>query len=318
MVQSLVQLKMLKITNCEMVLEVIVAEEEKESKMIFPKLESLWLYDLPKLTRFCSESLIEFSSLSNCPCLKMFISGITTAGMTVRKEARKNNSEDIHTDILVLFNEKRMEISKMASLEKIWHEQLSEDSFCKLNDFWLDSCEKLLNVFPFSMLERLRRLEIFEIAKCDSLEEIFESQGFSAPESCAAKATQLTAVEAITKFAFPQVRFLQLTRLPELKSFYPRIHSAEWPSLKRMLVTKCDKVEIFASEYLSLKEIHGKTQFEIPVQQPLFWVNKVTFPSLEELTLDSNEMIKEVWCMQGTSFGRVFPQTKSSCAQGIS
>ncbi|XVF30748.1 hypothetical protein REPUB_Repub16aG0085200 [Reevesia pubescens] len=260
MVQSLVQLKMLKITNCEMVQEVIVAEEEK-----------------------------------------MFISGITTAGMTVRKEARKNNSEDIHTDIPVLFNEKvalpmlkRMQISKMASLEKIWHEQLSVDSFCKLNDFWLDSCEKLLNVFPFSMLERLRRLEIFEITKCDSLEEIFESRGSSARESYAAKATQSTAVDAITKFAFPQVRFLRLSELPKLNCFYPRIHSAEWPSLKRMHVTKCDKAEIFASEYLSLKEIHGKTQFEIPVQQPLFWVNKVTFPSLEELILDSNEMIKEI------------------------
>ncbi|XP_022718853.1 disease resistance protein At4g27190-like [Durio zibethinus] len=307
MVQSFVQLKMLQITNCEMVEEVIVAEEEKISKMIFPKLESLQLYDLPKLTSFCSETSIEFSSLSelyirNCPCLKMFISGFINAGMTEGKEAMKNNSEEnTHTEIPVLFDERvafpmlnRLDIYKMASLEKIWHEQLSVDSFCKLNDFWLDSCEKLVNVFPFSMLERLWKLEILEIANCDSLEEIFESQRFHAHESCAAKATQSTAVELVTKFAFPQVRFLRLTKLPKLKSFYPRMHSTEWPSLKRMQVTACDKVEIFASEYLSLKEIHGKTPFEIPIQ-PLFWVNKVTFPSLEELVLVSNEMMKGIW-----------------------
>ncbi|XP_007030033.2 PREDICTED: probable disease resistance protein At4g27220 [Theobroma cacao] len=328
MVQSLVQLKIVEIANCEMMEEVVVAEEEKVSKMMFPKLERLSLNNLPKLTRFCSESLIEFSSLSelflgSCPCLKMFVSGFLGAGTTIKKEVRKNKSkENICTDILILFDEKvalpmlrNLTIYRMASLEKIWHDQLYLDSFCKLNDFYLGFCEKLLNVFPFSMLERLRRLKTLNIFKCDSLEEIFESQGLCAHESCAAKATQSTELEAITKLAFPQARSLQLTKLPKLKSFYPRLHSTEWPLLERMEVVECDKVEIFALEYPSLKEIQGKTQFEFPLQQPLFWVNKVTFPSLEELTLVRKEMMKEIW--QGQVPAEYFRKLKVLVLRGF-
>ncbi|XP_021281522.1 probable disease resistance protein At4g27220 isoform X2 [Herrania umbratica] len=328
MVQSLVQLKMLEITDCKMMEEVVVAEEEKVSKMIFPKLETLLLRDLPKLTRFCSESLIEFSSLSelfleNCPCLKVLVSGFPGAGTAIKKEERKNNSkENIYTVVPTLFDEKvalpmlkRLSIYGMASLEKIWHDQLYLDSLCKLNYFSLGSCEKLLNVFPFSMLERLQGLETLVIFKCDSLEEIFESQGLCARESCAAKATQSTEIEAITKLAFPQVRSLGLTKLPKLKSFYPRLHSTEWPLLERMGVVECDKVEIFASEYPSPKEIQGKTQFEFPIQQPLFWVNKVTFPSLEELTLVRKEKVKEIW--QGQVPAEYFRKLKVLVLRGL-
>ncbi|OMO70425.1 Disease resistance protein [Corchorus olitorius] len=309
MVQSFVQLKTLHISHCEM-MEVVIAEEENVSKVMFPKLESLWLQNLPKLTRFCSESSVKFSSLSellinDCSCLKMFVSGFPSAGTMVKKEARKNNlEENSQTDIPVLFDEKvvalpvlkQLSIHRMASLEKIWHEKLSQDSFCKLNVFRLGSCDKLLNVVPFSMLERLRRLETLVIGNCNSLEEIFECQGLHAHESSAAKTTEMNAVEAITKLVFPQVRSLQLTNLPKLKGFYTGVHSTEWPSLQRMEVTSCGQVEIFASEYLSLKEHQGKmVQFKIPVQQPLFWVNKLTFPNLEELRLFSNELLKEIW-----------------------
>ncbi|KAA3473289.1 putative disease resistance protein [Gossypium australe] len=159
MVQSFQQLKMLKITHCEMVEEVIVAEE-KLSKMF----------------------------IDNCPCLKM----LSQDSQVQARNGKRGKEEQVELPML-----KQLHIFRMASLEKIWHELL--------------------------------------------------------PESCAANAIQSTAAEAITQLAFPQVRFLQLTKLPKLRSFYSRIHSSEWPSLKRLQVTACDKLEIFASEYPSLK-----------------------------------------------------------------
>ncbi|OMO62351.1 cc-nbs-lrr resistance protein [Corchorus capsularis] len=69
----------------------------------------------------------------------------------------------------------------------------------------------------------------------------------------------------------------------------------EWPSLRNMDVYGCDKVEIFALEYPSSQETQGQSQVVIPIQQPLFWINEVTFPCLEELRLECNANMKEIW-----------------------
>ncbi|KAK8328697.1 hypothetical protein V6Z12_A11G269300 [Gossypium hirsutum] len=59
-----------------------------------------------------------------------------------------------------------------------------------------------------------------------------------------------------------------------------------WHLLKKMEVYGCNKVEIlFASQ-----EISGNIN-----EQPLFWVNKFTFPNLHQLTLGWNVGVKEIW-----------------------
>ncbi|KAJ0098966.1 hypothetical protein Patl1_20473 [Pistacia atlantica] len=49
-------------------------------------------------------------------------------------------------------------------------------------------------------------------------------------------------VEAPPKFEFPQLNFLQLVDLPELKSLYLGWHTTELPLLKSLVVYHCHKL----------------------------------------------------------------------------
>lgn len=145
----------------------------------------------------------------------------------------------------------------MENLERLWNEQLEMN---KLKYFKVHSCVRLSYIFPLNMRESLQRLKTLEIVECASLKEIFE------PET--------TETKINTKFLFPQVTYLNLSMLPKLKSFYSRMHTAEWPSLGKMDVYGCDKVEVFARECLSSQETQKQRQL-VPMQIPLFWINKV-------------------------------------------
>ena len=173
----------------------------------------------------------------------------------------------------------RLNISSLENLEKLWPKQLDEDSFSKLIYFFLCNCGKLLNVFPLSMLTRLQRLDNLIIWGCNLLEEILESQqeGSSSTDiqSLSPELFQSSVVQENITFGFPQLTYLEFGYLPKLKSFFHKIHPINWPSLKELIVSGCDNIEIFASEYLSFPKTGENDQKEIPIQWPLFWINEV-------------------------------------------
>lgn len=158
----------------------------------------------------------------------------------------------------------------MGNWRKIWQDKLTVDSFCELNFLLVKNCERLLNIFPFDMMERLDKLKELHIWNCASLEEIIGAHELNSYESHVINATQSTIM-----FVLPRVTFLGLSTLPKLKCFYSKIHTTEWPSLIELQVIGCSKVEIFAGEYLNLQEVQRESQLEISTQQPLFWVSKV-------------------------------------------
>ena len=51
-----------------------------------------------------------------------------------------------------------LNILGLDNVEKIWHNQLLEDSFSQLKEIRVASCGKLLNIFPSSMLNKLQSL----------------------------------------------------------------------------------------------------------------------------------------------------------------
>ena len=119
MVKSFVQLKTLRVVNCDKIEEVIIiteglVEEERMRKMVFPKLDNLQLSHLPKLKRFCFGNPIEFPFLRDlniygCPVLNTFHSDSTSVGTIVGNEAGKSSisMENLHMDVpKYLFNEK--------------------------------------------------------------------------------------------------------------------------------------------------------------------------------------------------------------------
>ncbi|XP_031275698.1 uncharacterized protein LOC116134153 [Pistacia vera] len=306
MVKSLFELKELEISNCKLIEEIIVEDEERTSTMLFPKLYQLKLRDLPKLTTFCSSTgnFVELSSLfrlwiDNCPGMKSFVSIYKWNDKTSTKKLEETNSnENLHAHMQSLFDKKvrlpcleRLVISHADEVEKIWDDQVSLDSFCKLNRVFVYFCNKILNIFPSNMLGRHQELEMLEVQNCDSVEEIFEVL-----EKRSGMVEEIVAnEEAGHRFVFSNLTRLYLQRLPSLKSLYPNIHISEWPVLEELKVYGCNNVETLASEFLSIRETHRQSQNETPNKKSLFLVYKDAFPRLEELELCEMPRLLHLW-----------------------
>ncbi|TXG65745.1 hypothetical protein EZV62_007020 [Acer yangbiense] len=113
----------------------------------------------------------------------------------------------------------------------------------------------------------------FNVLYCGQMEEIIAKEG---------------EAKAVVIFVFPEVTSIKLNKLPQLRTFYPGVHSSKWLALKELEVVGCDKMELLASELFSFQENNEESQLEIPAQQPLFLVEKDSFPYLEKLILGGN------------------------------
>ncbi|XP_031254555.1 uncharacterized protein LOC116112567 [Pistacia vera] len=280
MVKSVFRLKGLEISNCKFMEKVIDEDEERSSTMMFPKLYQLKLRDLPKLTTFCNSTakFVEMSSLfrlwiDGCPGMQTFISSFVCGAMTSSsKDHEEMNTKENFTQMQSLFDKKvrlpsleRLQISYADQLVKIWDDQVSLDSFGKLNRVFVSFCKKLVSVFPCKMLGRHQKLESLYVQNCDSVEEIYEVL----EKSSSMVEEPVEKDEAVPRFVFSNLIWLHLQMLPSLKSFYPEVYISEWPVLKKLKVYRCDNVEIFASELLNIHGTHRESQ------QPLFFVYKV-------------------------------------------
>ncbi|MBA0833031.1 hypothetical protein Goarm_017374 [Gossypium armourianum] len=255
------------------------AEEGIPQLYLFTKLRRLDLIRLPKLRTFCHQENSEINTLFNQKVIFFFF--VVAFPSLV--------------DLIIVGTGK---------CRKIWHDKLTMDSFHELTLLFVEHCDKLSNVFPFDMVERLEKLETLHILECESVEEIIGlagDHGLNSNESIELKST--------TKFVFPKIRDLVLYKLPKLKGFYPKVHTTDWPLLKLLEVSECSKVETFAGEYINLRETQGESQPIISVPQPLFWVTKETFPSLEELVLDGNGNMK-VWHGHGADPKQYCPKLR--------
>ena len=104
MVESLIQLEVLEISNCKFMERVIITEgAERTCITQFSKLRELNLKHLPELTSFCNivGNLIELPSLANllienCPKMHKFVSNSPCADMPASKEEQMNCQYDIH------------------------------------------------------------------------------------------------------------------------------------------------------------------------------------------------------------------------------
>ncbi|KAB2058692.1 hypothetical protein ES319_A11G251100v1 [Gossypium barbadense] len=330
MVKSFVQLETLIVSHCdemENVIEGMLGGEERinNSIRVFPKLNSLKLNNLSNLKRFCCGiNSIEFPFLrkleiKKCPVLSAFHFETASIGNNISFDPSvifpvlkklgiccgiEYEVQDVDLDIRTTMeceleacrdDDSVKELVKkclsssggMENVERLWPNQLDEHSYSKLTSFFLEGCRKLLNVFPLSMLMRLQKLENLSIWNCESLEEIIcESQSQEINVSAMQSLSPQLIQSNVITFEFPCLPSLTLIGLPNLKSICHKTQAISWHLLKKMEVYGCNKVEIlFASQ-----EISGNIN-----EQPLFWVNKFTFPNLHQLTLGWNVGVKEIW-----------------------
>ncbi|TXG58227.1 hypothetical protein EZV62_016056 [Acer yangbiense] len=289
---GLVQLQELEIINCAMIEEIITTTEgsgivDRIGNTPFRKLKVLCLQDLPQLRRFCTYSgnLIKLSSLSelfieNCPNMETFIYNSTRGDLpTVKESTEINSEENLRTGIQPLFDEKCL-ISNFVYFLIVDIVSMKSNIELSRISIKVQGCHSLKSVFPTSIARGLLLLQKLCVEQCSMVEEIV--------------AKEEEQVDRVPRFVLPQLTSLRLSGLSRLKSFYPESCISEWPVLKLLEVWKCDRVEIFASDFLCLQENSGESQNKISIRQPLFLVDKVAFPSLEALNLEWDFLVKEI------------------------
>ncbi|TXG59149.1 hypothetical protein EZV62_016978 [Acer yangbiense] len=296
MVESLVQLEVLKISNCKLMEVVTIAEGGRVNNTLFTKLHRLHLNYLPELTTFCNFAgkLIELTSLAelllvNCPKMHAFVSNSPHADMPAANEEQINSEKNLHSHIQPFFDEK-VELPTLAILylyssiasQTIWHNQLQAHSasFHNLAMLVVNACNNLKYLFPFSVAESLNNLEVLEIYYCKLMEGVITTQG-----------------ERKSSTLFPKLRRLNLDELPELIRFYNfNGNSIELPSLSELIIYDCPKMQTFASNSLPGIEEPEKVNTDTEENSflPSFFDEKVSLSCLKKLKLRG---LPEVLCL---------------------
>nr|KJB39006.1 hypothetical protein B456_007G290300 [Gossypium raimondii] len=102
---------------------------------------------------------------------------------------------------------KSLVLQNLINLEKICQGKLEEECFNRLQIISVECCDRLKNLFPFSMTKMLVQLQEIKVSKCKSIEEIVTEE------------REQNAGIATNKTEFGQLRSLTLKLLPELRSF---------------------------------------------------------------------------------------------------
>ncbi|CAN6721748.1 unnamed protein product [Malus baccata var. baccata] len=234
----------------------------------------------------------------------------------------------------------RLAISQLSILTTIWHNQLDPDSFYKLRDVNVSYCDCLISIFTPSISGRLNALGSLLISSCSRLEAVFEIEEIPDTSTTQLKISSCENLDSVRivarglqqlrdlhvsmcdgmeeivskegglemmhKFVFPKATYIEFVCLKQLKSFYPGMHASEWPLLKEVVLRKCGKLDIFASEISSFQK-HEFGGLYTPIKHSLFLIDKdVSFPNLGNMTLDTD---MEIWC--GPSTSQLFRKLKS-------
>ncbi|PNX83684.1 NBS-LRR type disease resistance protein, partial [Trifolium pratense] len=164
-------------------------------------------------------------------------------------------------DEVVFPNLETLEISHMEQLKSLWHNQLASNSFCKLKQLKIQFCNKLSNVFPSYVLDKLQNLEIVTVTCCHALEVVFEMQGLKEDSG------RQTRLEM-------KLGTLMLNHLPMLKDIWSGRH---------VDVFHCDKLIVFKPKSVNNQDI-------VPVDTlPLLSIEKVV-RNTSKLILNSKDV----------------------------
>ncbi|XP_052297553.1 disease resistance protein At4g27190-like isoform X3 [Citrus sinensis] len=306
MVNSLLQLQHLEIWSCksmEGVVDTTGWSERDEGKLIelkvFPKLHSLRLEALYKLTSFAntghinSDLVVEFPSL-----LKLEIQSCSNM---LRFISTSSPEDTIHSEMQPppLFDEKVrlpslevLHIAWMRYLRKIWHHQLASESFSKLKNLEIEECDNLMNIFP-PLVGIPSSLVNLNVSKCDKIEEIVGHVGEEVKEN---------------RIAFSELKVLELYDLPRLTRFYLENYNLEFPSLERVSVTRCPNMKTFSQGILSTPKLY-KVQVSKKEEGELYhregdnlnstiqkyYKEMIGFRDIEDLQLSDFPRLREIW-----------------------
>ncbi|KAJ0098534.1 hypothetical protein Patl1_22017 [Pistacia atlantica] len=298
-----------------MIEEIITKDEEKMAaidKIIIPHLQSIVLELLPNLTNFYSGTKdlecpsLKSITIANCSKMETFVF------TDLKEKDRSDHTSPFFSEKVAFPSLEVMVLLHLDNLQLIWHpQQLHVESFCKLKEVRVEFCEKLKTIVPsnYHGLLTFHNLEKLTVENCWSMKSLF-------PVTIATGLMQLNRlrlsfcgletivfeeeVNRAPRFLFPQLTYIHLSYLPELKCFYPGLHTTEWPMLNNLRVYNCKKIKTYASEFPSFeKKDDGESQ------PALFPLEKV-IPNLEVLGLDAHDFrLTFLHCDLAENFGKL-------------
>ncbi|CAN6700213.1 unnamed protein product [Malus baccata var. baccata] len=245
MAKCLRQLKNLKISNCQIMEEIV--ENEENTYDMFDKLSRLELQHLPSLARFSSGSYIKFPSLvfldlDDCTKLETFIFGAKSENITTNKEERDIELFDEKVEFPSL---EILWIQDLPKLKTIFHNQLHSDSFGKLRIMEVSRCHNLINIFGPSIMGRLNALESLYIKQCQSLQVVYDSSS----------TTQLNG------FDCPNLNIVVISSCESLKNLFPVSVAKNLKQLSKFKVENCGLMEEIVTMEEGPKRTHEEFRF---------------------------------------------------------
>ncbi|KAL3338458.1 hypothetical protein AABB24_027534 [Solanum stoloniferum] len=292
--RGLLNLRKLKIENCESMEEVITEEEQQGEEImtnqpLLPLLEQLNLYDMPKLGHFfLAKRAVEFPFLRDvcihdCPKMKTFVQqGVYLS--TPSLESVNNDDEVKVVDLnKAMFNSKvscprleKLQLIRSHSITALCSHQLPTGYFSKLETLHVSFCGNLKNLMSPSVARGVLNLQILDIGYCELMEEVItkEEQG-----------EEIMTNEPL----FPLLEELRLQSLPKLGHFFLAMCALEFPFLREVLIHECPDIKTFVQQGSvntpSLESLNNDDEVKVVDLNKVMFNFKVTCPSLEELRI---------------------------------
>ncbi|XP_031255412.1 uncharacterized protein LOC116113399 [Pistacia vera] len=312
--RSLVQLREMTISGCEMLMEIVGNEGDATmscTAIVLDKLVFLSLEDLESLICFCSGNYslsfpsLEHLNIRECPTMKTFSKGILNTPK-LHKVSCEGETKDLESggselNKIIQGADRKQDISLDLKYKAFQDDNSIEICYNKhptsfyqnLTQLFFWNCGNIKYAFPSSVAKSLYQLQQLKIQNCKVLEEIVAKEG---------------ANEDVN-FVFPHVTFLKLQNLPEFKAFY---HTFEWPMLKKLVVKDCDK--FMTSKYLSFQE--NKEEEELHFSEPKFLcLNDKINCDLEALEL-KNKLRHIIWESQ-TKYLKITHDKSANISLGL-
>ncbi|KAL9999148.1 putative P-loop containing nucleoside triphosphate hydrolase, leucine-rich repeat domain superfamily [Helianthus debilis subsp. tardiflorus] len=246
--ESLRQLEELSIWGCKS-MEVIVKKENGEQRkvVVFPRLKSLGLGNLPNLNGFFlgmndfQWSLLEEVTISQCPQMIVFTSGQSIAPELKYIHTRLGKhtldcglnfhvTRDLHQTILPSWCS--------TTLERLpW-------SFHNLIELHMQYNDDVKSIIPFNELLHLQKLERIQVDGCVNVEEVFEVEAMEEElEVFEVEAMEGRNSESQTQtllVQIPNLTQLKLIALSHLKYIWKSNHHVlEFPNLTTLFIESC-------------------------------------------------------------------------------
>ncbi|KAK4270286.1 hypothetical protein QN277_023340 [Acacia crassicarpa] len=312
-VGSLLKLKHLEISKCEMMEEIIAPKGiniTASEEVRLSKLETMVIKDMKSLKKVWHFQFEGLKSLEVSNCGKLVnifpsdmqgtfgnletlkVNGCDSVEAIFQLTAKEIHSED--ETMKQVSQLKKLHLLGLPKLKQIWSRDDNQANihFHNLQLVRVERCENLVYLLPFSIAMQAIELEDITIKGTRRMKRIVSDKDGPTDSS--------------VKFEFNHLTSLVLWNLDELEGLFARNHRILCPSLRKLDIRKCLKLKLFKAQSSSSRERVSGSELQISIEQPLFTLEEVIC-NLETLTLTSEDASI---ISQGQFLGKHFSKLK--------